>query len=77
MDNTGKAWQCWQRISSAPKDGTVILLHCKSKGPYVGKWDDKYNEWIPANIPMEECEECSGWVPNPTYWCEIPKRFHM
>jgi len=58
----------WRGISSAPKDGTYILLgvddvHYTEENIAVASWDG--TEWI--------YDECSGDAfNNPTHWCPLP-----
>ena len=77
MSDVLRIWNTFQRIGTAPKDGRDLLLYCKAKGAYVGAWSKNFKSWIPKYIPLEECETCSAWVPEPKYWCELPQKFHM
>ena len=64
----------WQPISTAPRDGTHILLSC---GPEVwfGWWQDRKKhagEWVFAD---PDCAEgINGWIAGygPTYWHPLP-----
>jgi hypothetical protein len=62
----------WKPISSAPKDGTRVLLFARLNtdgaklGPVVGYWHTTEDEWR-----LEPHD--TGTELMPTYWMEIPK----
>lgn len=69
----------WQRMHSAPKNGEDVLLFCNAQGAYVGSWCEESKIWSPKCVLIKESSRgnCSGWIPEPAYWCELPTRFHM
>lgn len=65
----------WQPISTAPKDGTCVLLFLRDEGfatlAYWRKDDpgDEFDWWLPA---MDEWL-CDGVVHEATHWMPLPK----
>lgn len=56
----------WRTISSAPTDGTRVLLYRASDGVMVvGWWDEKYRCWWIV----------SDWAQfkGPTHWAVLPE----
>lgn len=68
MDNNG-----WQPIETAPKDGTWVLLWCRSNNPLI----------LVGGYSREFLQDYSweGWidryngedVPTPTHWRPLPE----
>lgn len=57
----------WEPISTAPKDGTPILVcDSKSETPYICEFKEHLNCWIGAD---RRCWE-------PEHWQELPKPNH-
>ena len=67
----------WQRIESAPKDGTRICVGRLAHGPWgfvrgVAYWEDfrGISGWVPI-CGFSEPPGVLG-LGNPTHWCELP-----
>lgn len=59
----------WQDISTAPKDGTRVLLTDGLNTASVGFWRRTYEEWHP-----NEMTEINWWrMQPPTHWMPLPK----
>jgi len=57
----------WQNISTAPRDGTVILL-------WAPAWRWPSTGWTFADDPWQECPYGGGkkeW--QPTHWMHLPQ----
>ncbi len=57
----------WNKIETAPKDGTVLLLHNFEawRGPIRGYWED---EWVAETRPFTLGPH---EIPDPTHWLPI------
>ena len=66
----------WQPIETAPKDGTLFLVHCAQSiyHPqahccfWMEDYDDDYGEWVITSIGTGE-EYCEI---QPTHWMPMP-----
>ncbi len=58
----------WMDISTAPKDGTHVLLLCVGRIlPVVGKYvEDFFYKWTPSEYGMR------GFYIEPTHWQPLP-----
>lgn len=61
----------WQDISTAPKDGTHVLL-CVESYIIEGWWEVNHEYWDVATLPVHGCGCCfkdnrepDGWMPLP------------
>lgn len=55
----------WQPISTAPKDGTTVLLFA-AKARYrvvAGKWVERWSQWQ---------SQPGSWQMSPTHWMPLP-----
>ena len=60
----------WQPISSAPKDGTQVLLWQKGEGQFIGEYT--FNQWW---TDAEWANDIEGhFLPrcSPTHWQPLP-----
>jgi len=75
---TQSQFPAWQDISSAPKDGTRILLcnddHVVETGCWVNSW---WERWERTNKTTQKLvkDDASYWSGccNPTHWMPLPK----
>lgn len=62
----------WQDISTAPKDGTLLLLHGGWPRTVIGHWSDKEGRWY---IPVRSTG-ITGYImaddEQPTHWILLP-----
>lgn len=60
----------WQPIESAPRDGTVILLHGPSETypfPAIGQWHSIHKFWVDAYNPETDAfGQITHWQPLPS-----------
>ncbi len=57
----------WKDISTAPKDGSLILLcHYANYGPFSGKFVD--GDWY----ALCDLEDATGITSRPTHWMPLP-----
>jgi hypothetical protein len=52
----------WQPISTAPKDGTWVLLYSQHDGIRIGNWDR-----------IEWADDGDGVALEPTHWMPLPE----
>lgn len=53
----------WQDISTAPKDGTLVLAHSRGDGMGLGYFDTRFGYWISSD---------DGVRLRPEVWCAVP-----
>ena len=71
----------WQPITTAPKDGTAILLIRDSYQPLVGCWHRSIKpRWIEGEAFDKKCSNPDCWNDyfknteyEPTHWMPLPK----
>lgn len=65
-----KTTKDWNGIDTAPKDGTVLLLHnvIEWSNPIRGYWNSDIQEWSAETMPMVLGP---GDIPDPTHWLPV------
>ena len=60
----------WNQISSAPTDGTILLLHNPQewKLPMRGYWDKRIAGW---SAEFRGLTLGDGTIPDPTHWLPV------
>ena len=63
----------WRDISSAPKDGTRIIIYDPRYGPLEGLWNepDDYRG-MSGNIDWHDWLGIDGEIYEPTHWQPLP-----
>lgn len=57
----------WQPIESAPRDGSILLVHDLDLGVCLGYWSDEYEGgWMAQDEVGEYCGDL-------THWMQLPK----
>jgi hypothetical protein len=68
LSEGGESNSQWHPISTAPKDGTHILLywHSVSRRPVVGWWSHTWGRWQAGNY------FCGLVMGDPSHWMPLP-----
>lgn len=61
-----------RQIKTAPKDGTLILLHYPKGGWIEGRWAVKEGMWEPIRLLSHGCGCCADSDPEPNAWAPLP-----
>ena len=59
----------WRPISTAPKDGTYVLVKMEDYVPSVAKWESSVGAWIESHKDIDEVD--CGWRPD--QWMKLPE----
>lgn len=75
----------WFPMESAPRDGTLIVIHDKGSGfPYLAYWSKLFEHWAVPSFEKEEHKNLDGGYSRPRFvfhkletkmvrWAPIPQ----
>ena len=66
----------WQDISTAPKDGTPVLLYGRLEGEVSGDWDGEHvaiGSFLYERWSVDATDYYEVTVVNPTHWQPLPQ----